>query len=456
MTTPPAESEWSRQYIDGEWVSASSGETLAVTDPSTCETLFEVPAATEADVDAAYEAAARAQAEWADAAPGRRQEAVLEAMDNLEERFDETVQLLLSEGGSSMAKANIETENTVAQMAEAATFPSRMKGEHAGSNIPGKENVVERRPEGIVSVITPWNFPLVLKLSSETPDTGGLLIAELFEDVGLPDADVVAFTGSTPVGREVASMAARNLAAPAMELGGNNAHIVTADANVEDAAEAGAFGSFIHSGQICISINRHLVHEDVYDQYVEILAGYAEGIPTESVHDPENVVGPIINESQRDQILDYIQDTVDAGAALVTGNEVHELDGVEDSLVLEPTVLAAVTNDMPTACNEHFGPVAPVIKASDIDEAVEIANTTDYGLSGSVYAGDTGRGREIAKRVETGMIHVNDQPINVEPHMPFGGVGASGIGAFNAEEVIHEFTRPKWVSVQHEQRDYGF
>jgi aldehyde dehydrogenase (NAD+) len=495
MTMTAETGEWSHQYIDGEWVDAADGDTITVTDPSTREPLYEVPAATAADVDAAYRAAANAQAEWANAAPARRQEVVMKAMHSLQERFDETVQHLVSEGGSSMAKANIETENTVATLGEATTFPARMKGEHSDSNIPDKENIVERKPEGIISIITPWNFPLVLtmravapaiamgnsvvlKPSSETPVTGGLLVAELFEDVGLPDgvlnvvtgkgsdvgdavaghpdADVVAFTGSTEVGREVAAMAGRNLAAPAMELGGNNAHIVTADADVQEAAEAGAFGSFIHSGQICISINRHIVHEDVYDEYVETLAAYAEGVPTGSVHDPETIVGPIVNESQRDKIRGYIEDTIDAGATLVTGNEVHEVDGVEDSLVLEPTVLSDVTNEMPTACNEHFGPVAPVIKASDVDEAVEIANDTDYGLSGSVYAGDTGRGREIAKRVETGMIHVNDQPINEEPHVPFGGVGASGVGQYNADEVLHEFTRAKWVSVQHEKRDYGF
>ncbi|GGM59688.1 aldehyde dehydrogenase (NAD+) [Halarchaeum rubridurum] len=490
-----AEREWSRQYIGGEWTASESGETLAVEDPSTREHRFDVPASTEADVDAAYEAAVAAQPEWEATSPGQRQRIVLDAMDALEESFDDVVGLLTAEGGSSAAKANIETQNTVASMGEAATFPSRMKGEHADSNIPAKENIVERKPEGVVSVITPWNFPLVLtmravapaiatgnsvvlKPASETPVTGGLLVAALFAETDLPDgvlnvvtgrgsaigdrmaghpaADVVAFTGSTEVGREVAATAGRNLALPAMELGGNNAHIVAADADVDDAVEAGAFGSFIHSGQICISINRHVVVDDVYDEYVEKLAGMAEHVPTGSAHDPETIVGPIVNERQRETVLGFIEDTLDAGATLEAGGGVHELDGIEDSLVVEPTVLSGVTNDMAAACNEHFGPIAPVIRASDIDEAVEIANDTDYGLSGSVYAGDTGRGREIAKRVETGMIHVNDQPINEEPHMPFGGVGASGIGRFNADEVVHEFTQTKWMSVQHEQRDYGF
>ncbi|WP_247004165.1 aldehyde dehydrogenase family protein [Halosolutus gelatinilyticus] len=494
MTPTIADDDWSRMFLDGKWVPSPSGETLAVADPSTRDRLFDVPAATEDDVNAAFEAAAAAQDEWADASPSRRQGAILDGMDALEESFDDVVDLLISEGGSSTAKATIETQNTLATMGEAATFPARMKGEHAGSNIPNKENIVERRPEGVISVITPWNFPLVLtmravapaiatgnsvvlKPSSETPVTGGLLVAKLFEEAALPDgvlnvvtgsgsdigdnmaghpvADVVAFTGSTSVGREVAATAGRNLAIAAMELGGNNAHIVTADADIDEAVEAGTFGSFIHSGQVCLSINRHVVHEDIYDEYVGKLATRAEEIATGSVHDPATIVGPIINESQREQILRFIDDTVDAGATLETGGEVVSLNGVEDSLVVAPTVLSGVTSDMPTACNEHFGPIAPVIPAGDVDEAVEIANDTEYGLSGSVYAGDVGRGREIAQRIDTGMIHVNDQPVNEEPHMPFGGVGASGIGRYNGDEVLQEFTQTKWTSVQHEPRDYG-
>ncbi|MFB6078124.1 MAG: aldehyde dehydrogenase family protein [Halarchaeum sp.] len=495
MVTDLSAHDWSRQYIDGEWVEAADGGTLPVEDPSTRDHLYDVPAATESDGDAAYDAAVAAQSEWAATPPAARQDVVLDAMQGLREWFDDTVDLLTREGGSSAVKANIETENTVSTLREAATFPVRMKGEHADSNVPGKENIVERTAEGVVTVITPWNFPLVLtmravapaiatgnsvvlKPASATPVTGGLLVGRLFEEADLPDgvlnvvtgrgsdvgdhvaghpdADVVAFTGSTDVGRDVAAAASRNLAAPAMELGGNNAHIVTGDADVEAAAKAGAFGSFTHSGQICISINRHVVVDDVYDEYVETLSALAEHTPTGSVHDPETVVGPIIDERQREKILAYVEETVEAGATLETGGGVHKLDDVEDSLVVEPTVLSDVTNDMAASCNEVFGPVAPVIRASDVDEAVEIANDTDYGLSGSVYAGDLGRGREIAKRVETGMIHVNDQPINEEPHMPFGGVGASGIGRFNAEEVVHEFTTTKWVSVQHEERDYGY
>jgi len=343
-------------------------------------------------------------------------------------------------------------------------------------------------------VISPWNFPLnlsaraivpavaagntvVVKPASNTPVAGGLLFGRLFEDAGFPDgvinvvtgrgsdigdavashdeSDVVAFTGSTAVGRRVAAAAGENLAEAAMELGGNNAHIVTADADLDQAVDAGVFGSFAHQGQVCISINRHLVHEEIYDEYVERMTERAEALPAGSAHE-HVVVGPIIDESQRDEILDYVERTVEAGATLETGGGTVDVDGVEDSLVVEPTVLSEVTNDMAAACNEHFGPVVPVIPFSDVDEAVEIANDTEFGLSGSVHAGDVGAGKRIAQRLETGMVHVNDQPINDEAHVPFSGTGASGVGGYNTDEFLDEVTETKWISLQHDAREFPF
>jgi aldehyde dehydrogenase (NAD+) len=369
-----------------------------------------------------------------------------------------------------------------------------MKGEHAASNIPGKENIVRREPQGVVTVISPWNFPLnlsaralapavaagntvVLKPATNTPVVGGLLFARLFEAAGFPDgvlnvvtgygsdigdavashdaSDVVAFTGSTSVGRRVAAAAGENLAEAAMELGGNNAHIVTADADIDQAVDAGVFGTFAHQGQVCISINRHLVHEDVYDEYVERLTERAENLPAGSAHD-HVVLGPIIDESQRDEMLEYVEETIDAGATLETGGGTVELDGVEDSLVVEPTVLSDATNDMAASCNEHFGPIAPVIPFSDVDEAVELANDTEYGLSGSVHAGNVSAGNRIAQRMETGMVHVNDQPINDEAHVPFSGTAASGVGGYNTDDFLDEVTEKKWISLQHEAREFPF
>jgi aldehyde dehydrogenase (NAD+) len=495
VDTISIESDWNALYIDGDWVEGESGETIAVEDPSTRETVAHVPRGTEGDVDAAYEAAAAAQEEWASTPPARREEAVQTLLETLEAHHDEIVELLSAEAGGSKIMGGTSVHLAADQAAEAATFPRRMKGEHVASNIPGKENIVEREPAGVVTVISPWNFPLnlsmravapaiatgntvVLKPSTNTPITGGLLFAKLLEDAGLPDgvinvvtgrgseigdrvashpeSNVVAFTGSTPVGRRVAGKAAENLATPAMELGGNNAHIVTEDADLDNAIDAAVFGSFVHQGQVCISINRHLVQESVYDEYVEKLTARAESLPVGSAHDPETVVGPIIDESQRDEMLAYVEETVEAGATLETGGSTVELDGVDDSLVVAPTVLSNVTNEMSAACFEHFGPIAPVIPFSDIDEAVELANDTEYGLSGSVHAGDVGTGKEIANRMDTGMVHVNDQPINDEAHVPFSGTNASGMGGYNTDEFLNEITETKWISLQHEPREYPF
>ncbi|WP_435067882.1 aldehyde dehydrogenase family protein [Haloplanus sp. C73] len=487
------EADWGALYVDGEWTEGADGETIAVEDPSTRETVTTVAAATESDVDEAYEAAAAAQSAWAEQPPARRQAVVEEFLDVLEAHHDDVTDLLEYEVGGSTLMGETSMQIATDHATEAATLPRRMKGEHVASNIPGKENLVERQPKGVVTVISPWNFPLnlsmravapaiaagnsvVLKPSTNSPITGGLLFAKLFAETSLPDgvinvvtgrgseigdrvaghpeSDVVAFTGSTSVGRRVAGIAGENLAIPAMELGGNNAHVVMADADLDRAIDAATFGSFVHQGQVCISINRHLVHEDVYDEYVERLTKRAAALPTGSVHDEDTVVGPIIDESQRDEMLSYVEETVEAGATLETGGETVPIDGVDDSLVVAPTVLSDVTQDMAAACNEHFGPIAPVIPFSDVDEAVALANDTEYGLSGAVHSTELSLAKEVAQRMETGNVHINDQPINDEAHVPFSGVGASGVGTYNSDAFLDEITETKWISVQHEPRDY--
>ncbi|GCF15175.1 aldehyde dehydrogenase [Haloarcula mannanilytica] len=487
------DADWSKQYINGDWVSADGSQTIPVEDPSTREVVAAVPAATESDVDAAYEAASEAQDEWGAVPPAQRAAVIQQFLQALHDHDDAVADLLAHEVGGSAIMGETSIQIAADHAGEAATLPRRMKGEHAESNIPGKENAVERGPKGVVTVISPWNFPLnlsaravlpaiaagnsvVLKPSTNSPITGGLLFAKLFEQTDLPsgvlnvvtgrgseigdrvashpESDVVSFTGSTAVGQHVAGLAGENLAVPAMELGGNNPFVVTSDADVDRAVDAATFGSFVHQGQVCISINRHIVHEDIYDEYVQKLTERAGSLTIGSAHDPQTEVGPIIDESQRDEMLDYVHQTIDAGATLETGGETAAIDGVEDSLVVKPTVLSGVTNDMAAAANEHFGPIAPVIPFTDVDEAVEIANDTEYGLSGAVHAGDLSVAKDIAARMETGNVHINDQPINDEAHVPFSGIGASGVGEYNSDAFLREITETKWISVQHEPRDY--
>ncbi|KZN24745.1 aldehyde dehydrogenase [Haladaptatus sp. R4] len=480
--------DWNALYIDGEWIDGGDRDEIEVTNPATQEKVTSVPAATEDDVNRAYEAAAEAQADWADLPPSKRVGVVQSALDLLDEHRNDILHALAVESGSANMKAFAEWQTARGITQQAAEFPFRVGGEIKDSMIPGKENHVKRVPMGVVGVISPWNFPfnlsmravapalalgnaVVLKPASPTPVTGGLLLAKIFEEAELPEGllnvvpgkgseigdrmashpelDVMAFTGSTEVGKHVAGLAAENLALPAMELGGNNPHVVTEDADLDAAIDSAVFGSFLHQGQVCISINRHLVHEDVYDEYVEKLTERAEGLPIGDPTDRDNVIGPIIDEGQRDQMLDYIDSTVEEGATLETG-------GHHDGLFVKPTVLSGATNDMAASCNETFGPIAPVIPFSSDEEAIELANDTEYGLAASVHAGDLGRAQDFADAIDAGMVHINDQPINEEPHVPFGGVKGSGIGRYDGDAIVEELTQEKWISVQRDQRRYPF
>ncbi|WP_254522119.1 aldehyde dehydrogenase family protein [Natrinema caseinilyticum] len=482
------EDGWNSLFLAGDWIDRGDRDAIPVENPYTREEIATVPAGTENDVDSAYEAAATAQTEWAEQPPQARAGVINAALEFVDDHREDIAELLALEAGSTQVKSEAELGTARGMMQQAASYPFRMDGQHADSITPGKENIAERVPVGVVGVISPWNFPLhlsmravapaiaagngvVLKPASNTPITGGLLLARIFEAAGAPEGivnvvpgrgsdigdavaghdvpSVIAFTGSTAVGERVGEQAAGNAAMPALELGGNNVHVVTENADLERAVEGGVFGSFLHQGQICISTNRHLVHESLYDDYVDALADRAASLPTGDPTADDTIVGPIIDESQRDQIIEYVEETVDEGATLETG-------GDHDGLVVDPTVLSNVDNDMAAACNEHFGPVAPVISFSSDEEAIDLANDTIHGLSGSVHSEDLAQARRIADEIETGMIHINDQPVNDDPHVPFGGMKESGIGRYNGDRILEEVTTTKWISIQHEPREYPF
>ena len=481
-----AESDWSQLYIDGEWVEAADGETIPVENPATREVFTEVPAATEADVDAAYEAAEAAQPEWEAMGREKRNELVGAMLEEFESRFAEVVSLLIQEGGSTQGKASGEATISMVDFQTALEVAPPEEEVRDSQFFEDKKHHIVYEPVGVVGVISPWNYPLhlttralapalalgntvVVKPASDTPVTGGLLMAKIADEVGIPDGVVnvvtgkgseigdrvaghpvprtISFTGSTDVGKRVASQAGSNIALPALELGGNGPNVVTDDVDVEQAARVGAVGSFTHQGQVCISINRHIVHEDVYDEYVEHLVEHAESLTVGNPAEDGVNFGPVINETQRDDLVEYVEESVEAGATLETG-------GDHDGLFFEPTVLSDATNDMAAACNEHFGPVAPVIEVSSTEEAIELANDTEYGLAGAVQCRDLDRARELANQVEAGMVHINDHSIQDEPNAPFGGMKESGLGRYNGEWVVDEMVEPKWISVQHEDRDY--
>ncbi|HET6655001.1 MAG TPA: aldehyde dehydrogenase family protein [Gammaproteobacteria bacterium] len=487
---PPPYSGFDCLPIGGEWRSGRDAEALKDHDPYNGETLLEIPRGTREDLDDAYQAAAQAQREWAEALPAERAAVLRNAAEVVDRRQDEIVSWLIHESGSTRIKAQLECEFVRGVMLEASTLPHIMAGKIMPSDIPGKESRVYRKPVGVVGVISPWNWPLqlsnrsvapalavgntvVLKPASDTPVTGGLLLAKIYEEAGLPpgvlnvivgagseigDAFVchpvpraISFTGSTSVGRHIAKGAADAplLKRVELELGGNGPFVVLDDADLERAVEAAVVGKFLHQGQICMIVNRFIVDDTLYEPFVE---RFAERVRALKVGDPDKadtVIGPIINQSQFDSLIERIRGARDAGVREVVGGE-------PDGLVLPPHVFADVRNDMPVAQEELFGPVAPIIRAKNEDEALALANDTMQGLSGAVFSGDAERGLAFAQRMEVGMAHVNDHPVNDMPFSPFGGVKNSGIGRFNGEWAVAAFTTDQWISVQHKPRPAPF
>lgn len=477
--------DFTKMYIDGQWVEGSSDKSIDNTNPFTDETLFSIRSADESDLDKAYAVAKEAQTEWATMLPQNRRALIEKFAEVTLQHKDDIIDWLVKESGSTRIKAEGEFLASMAIIKEAATFPFRMDGLIKPSIVPNKENRVYRKPLGVIGVISPWNFPfhlavrsivsalatgntVVVKPATATPVTGGLLFASLFEEAGLPkgvlnivvgrgseigDAIVehpvpklISFTGSTEVGKGIAEKAGRLLKKTALELGGNNVFVVLNDADIDRAVESAVYSKFYHQGQICMSTNRILVAESIHDEFLKKFVERVRALKFGNPNESDTQVGPLIDHDQVDRILDQIKQTVDAGATLQVG-------GNADGNVLEPTVVSGVTNDMPLAKNEIFGPVAVILSFKDDAEALKLSNELPYGLSGAVH-GSIYRATEFARQVETGMIHVNDQSVNDEPHLPFGGEKDSGLGRFNGEWVLEEFTTLQWVSVMHERREY--
>lgn len=481
-------SAYHQQYIAKEWRDGSSGQTVEVKNPYNDDTITSITLANRSDVHRAYETAKKEQEAWAQTLPQEKRAILEKAAALMEENREYLAELLAVESGSTFLKANVEIDFCINIIKEAATFPYRMNGSIVPSIVPGKENRIYRKPVGVVGVISPWNFPMYLSMRSiapalgagngvvvkpplNTPISGGLVIAKIFEKAGLPPgllnvvvgkaneigADVVthpipsliSFTGSTEVGRLIGKQAGEKLKRVALELGGNNVFLVLDDADIERAASAAAFGKFMHQGQICMAINRIIVDKKVYEPFVEAFKANVSTLKAGDPRDKKTVLGPLIDRAQVDAIQQLVEESKRQGATTI-------LEGEVNGTLMDPVILGGVHNEMPIAQNEIFGPVAPIIPADGEEEAIQIANASDFGLSGSVHAGTIERGMRVAHRIETGMIHVNDQPVNDEPVIAFGGEKDSGLGRFGGEWALDEFTTVKWISVQESERQYPF
>ncbi|KKB35262.1 aldehyde dehydrogenase family protein [Bacillus thermotolerans] len=480
--------QWDKQFIGGQWREGNGERIYEDKNPFNEETLAAIRLANTADIDEAYQSAKKAQKEWEQVNAYQKVAIMEKAVELVKERKEELVQILIAENGASHIKANLEVEAAIGIMKEASTFPLRMHGQIMPSVIPGKENRVYHNPAGVVGIISPFNFPfhltmrslapalaagngVVIKPDMQTMISGGLFMGKLFEDAGIPkgllnitvcssseikDAfvehpipQIISFTGSTPVGRHIGELCGRHLKRVALELGGNNAMIVLKDADVERAANSAAFGKFLNAGQICMSLNRIIVERPVYEEFLTKLVEKASRIKYGNPADEDVVVGPLINHKQVDRIQDLIDRSIQQGAK-------YALRGEVEGNVFAPTVLTDVTNNMPIAQEEIFGPAVGVIVVEDEEEAIKVANDSEYGLSGAVHAGSIEHGVEVSKQIVTGMIHVNDQGVNDEPIVAFGGEKASGLGRYGGEWALHEFTTTKWISVQTEEREYPF
>ncbi|MFF2154985.1 aldehyde dehydrogenase family protein [Paenibacillus chitinolyticus] len=477
-----------KQFIGGEWRDGKSTKSLPDINPYNDAVIATFQIADVADIDCAYQAAYKAKLEWDKVNPYAKRDILENAVKYIEAHEEEITSIIVQELGGTRLKAAFEIGLVKNMIKEAATFPLRMEGKILPSVEDGKENRLYRIPVGVVGVISPFNFPfflsmksvapalgagngVVLKPHEDSPITGGTLIGKIFEEAGVPkgllnvvvtdikeigDAfvehpipRVISFTGSTKVGSYIGQVAIKNFKKPLLELGGNSAFIILEDADIDYAVQAATFSRFTHQGQICMSANRILVQQTIYQEFVDKFKDKVSTLTTGDPSDPQTIIGPVINNRQAETLEKLIASGIEQGAsALVQGKITGRM--------VEPTVLVNVRPDMAVAQEELFGPVVCIIPFETEADAIEIANDTRFGLSGAIHTSNLERGVEMAKKIHTGMIHVNDVTINDEPIVAFGGEKQSGLGRLNGEWSLDEFTTLKWISVNYKQRKFPY
>ena len=477
-----------KQYIGGVWRYGKSQKTLSDKNPYNGKPIADFRLANLADLDEAYRSAAAAQKVWAEVNAFEKRAILEKAITWIEQNEADITDIIIEELGGTHLKAAIEIMLTKTFIKEASTYPLRMTGEILPSMIEGKENRLYRVPAGVVGVISPFNFPfnlsmrsvapalgagngVVLKPHDDTPIMGGTLIAKIFEEAGIPKgllnvvvADIgeigdafvehsipriISFTGSEGVGRHIGGVAGRALKKAILELGGNSALIVLEDADLQTAINAAVFSRFAHQGQVCMCTNRILVQRGVYKKFMDRFVDQVSRLQAGDPRDPKTDLGPLINQRQADTFSSQIERGIAEGAKPV-------LRGKVEGTVASPTIFADVKPSMWIAQNEMFGPAVCVMPFDSPDDAIRIANDSPYGLSGAIHTKDAEYGAELAKQIESGMVHVNDGTINDDPLIAFGGEKASGVGRLNGKWALEEFTSLKWVSVQHKPRHYPF
>ncbi|MEH7275184.1 aldehyde dehydrogenase family protein [Neobacillus vireti] len=477
-----------KMLINGKWVEALSGETSQTYNPATGEVITSVAKGGKEDIDRAVNAARKAFEEgpWPKLKPNERAKLLLKLADLLDENAEEIAHLETLENGRSVKFSSAMAPNAAGHFRYYAGWATRLTGETIPTSRPGDVfNYTRREPIGVCGAINPWNGPfmaavmklaaplstgntVVLKPASETP-LGTLRLGELIQEAGFPDGvvnivtgpgstlgnaltlhpevDKIAFTGSTDVGKQIMKNCAETIKKVTLELGGKSAHIIFADADYEVALKNAANAIFMNSGQVCFAGSRLFVEGKIYDKFVADLADYAKTYKLGNGFDPETILGPVISAKQKQSVLNYIDIGQSEGAEVITGGDAAE-DGLIQGYYVKPTVLGNVRNDMKIAQDEIFGPVVAAIPFHSVEEVIEMANKSIYGLGGGICTTDVRKAHKVAHAMRTGNVWVNTYSL-VDPASPFGGYKQSGIGRENGSAAIDAYTEIKnvWINL---------
>lgn len=477
-------------FVNNKDVPASDGKTFERRDPLTDELITRAAAATVADAKAAADAAAAAFPAWAAVLPSARRALLLKAADVLASRAMDFAGVQMGETGAAAAWVHFNVGLAANMLREVASFVSQITGETHPSETPGCLALTVRQPVGVVLGIAPWNAPIILAIraiaaplacgntvilkASETSPGTQYLLGQVFRDAGFPPGVVnvvsnappdagkvvealiehpavrrINFTGSTRVGVIIAEMAARRLKPVLLELGGKAPLLVLDDADLDEAVNATAFGAFMYQGQICMSTERVVVDQKIADAFVARLGKKAESLPAGNPRNSNIALGPLISRDAALKVDALVKDAVAKGAKLVAGGQI-------DGPVMQATVLDHVTREMRIYHEESFGPVAPVIRVATVEEAIRVANDTEYGLSAAIFGRNVNRALAVAKQIESGICHINGPTVQDEAQIPFGGMKASGYGRFGGRAAINEFTELRWITIETEPHHYPF
>ncbi len=474
-------------FIDGKWVDSTTGETFPSANPADRnEVVGTFARSGPADVDQAVQAALRAYPDWMLTPVPQRSDYLLRVALILEGRKDEFAEVMTREMGKTLNESRADVQEGIDFAHYMSGEGRRFFGDTIPAELPNKVQMTMRHPIGVVGLITPWNFPIaiplwkiapalisgctaVFKPAEDTPLCAALL-TDVFNEVGLPpgvlnlvngtgegagsalvdhpDVRAISFTGSLDVGRAINEKCARAMKRCSLELGSKNALIVMPDAQLELAVEASAWGAFATSGQRCTATSRLIVHEDVREPFTEQLLDRVGKMKVGNGLDPDVELAPVINEKQKNRVMEYISLGQQEGATIIAGGD--ELTGDEhaNGYFIAPTVFDEMTPTMRIAREEIFGPVTGVMRVGSIDEAIEAANGTEYGLSCSIYSHDITNIFKCAQQLEFGLVYANAPTIGAEIQVPFGGMKSTGNGHREAgPQALDEFTEWKTVAI---------